>query len=227
MTETETETLTGRVATIALTLPKTKKRAWESLTALIEALDAGNYPVDDLVPHLAQLYAHHMPEPPAKPKTAWDWVARAANPKNVRPYCQAVFVKDGLAYATDGRRIHAAPTDLPDGAYNAAGDQVSVDVDLDRLPHTRIIPDPRRLTPAIAIHGGVYEDESAPVPYCTLKAAAIPSRQVHVQKTYLDAALALNDNVLYSIPSDETDRSTPVRLDFADGRLALIAPYRV
>lgn len=53
-------------------------------------------------------------------KTALEWVAKAADiggPKSVRPHFACVFVRGGVAMATDGHRLHTAAVDLPDGNY--------------------------------------------------------------------------------------------------------------
>jgi hypothetical protein len=58
--------------------------------------------------------------PPAKPvaKSAFEWVAKAAYlPKSTRPSYACVWVRGQVAVATDGRRLHTAPVDLPDGNY--------------------------------------------------------------------------------------------------------------
>lgn len=64
------------------------------------------------------LLLHFAPPRPAKPKTAFAWVAQACNPKDVRPLCHYVLVAGGYMRATDGHRMHCAPTDMGDGAYH-------------------------------------------------------------------------------------------------------------
>ena len=74
---------------------------------------------------LKRLYLHFQPRPPAKPKTPWDWVARASNDRDCREWVRYVHVTaDGCLVATDGRRAHWIEnhTDAPAaGTYETGG----------------------------------------------------------------------------------------------------------
>ena len=65
-----------------------------------------------------------------KPKTAFQWVALAAAKKDVREYLKYVYVTDqGEMVASDGERMHYAPTDIPGGFYcPKTGLKVNVDL---------------------------------------------------------------------------------------------------
>lgn len=65
------------------------------------------------------LINYFAPTVPATPKTAFQWVARAVAVNDIRKYLQFVHVSGGVMRATDGRRLHWAPTDLADGYYDA------------------------------------------------------------------------------------------------------------
>ena len=69
---------------------------------------------------LAELYKYFIPPKPAKPKTAEQWVSKAVAVNDVRYYLKYTKVENGQIIGTDGNRIHIAPTELPDGAYDSA-----------------------------------------------------------------------------------------------------------
>lgn len=82
------------------------------------------------------------PAPPRKARTAEEWVAKAVNPKDHREYLHFVRVLNGYAMATDGHRVHTAPTDLINGWYDPKT-LLRVDVPFsdDRFPQIyRVIP---------------------------------------------------------------------------------------
>lgn len=80
---------------------------------------AEKYP--DIMPDLAMIYGHFfMPgKAPAKKATTcpWTWLALAIDPKDIREYLQFIHVRDGVASATDGHRLHQVRVDAPDGHY--------------------------------------------------------------------------------------------------------------
>ena len=87
-----------------------KKQAFE----LIENLKCGEAITADQIDSLLLYFA---PPIPKKPKTAFDWVARAVAKKDVRYYLEFIRVQNGKMYGTDGHRMHIAQTDLPEGWY--------------------------------------------------------------------------------------------------------------
>lgn len=66
---------------------------------------------------LDSLLLYFAPSIPKKATSAIQWVAKAAATNDVRFYLNYVRVQDGFAYATDGARIHRAPSDLGEGYY--------------------------------------------------------------------------------------------------------------
>lgn len=65
------------------------------------------------------LINYFAPSVPTTPKTAFQWVARAASEgKDIRTYLWFVYVENGVMAATDGNRLHWANTDLADGYYD-------------------------------------------------------------------------------------------------------------
>ena len=63
------------------------------------------------------LILYFAPSAPAVAKTAFQWAARAAAVKDVRHYLCFVHVLGGIMRASDGHRLHWAPTDLAEGYY--------------------------------------------------------------------------------------------------------------
>jgi len=65
------------------------------------------------------LLLYFAPPHPKRAKTDLQWVAKAAaGVHNARPELRYVYVRDGVAVATDGHRAHRAPTTLADGWYD-------------------------------------------------------------------------------------------------------------
>lgn len=97
---------------------------------------SGNAPNDE---QLAILYGYFQPAVPKKPKTVFDWVALALGKNDVRRQINMLHVKNGVLYATDGHRIHYAPTELADGCYDKSGSPT--DFNMDFASVERIISD--------------------------------------------------------------------------------------
>lgn len=66
---------------------------------------------------LQALLLYFAPPVPARPKTAEQWVAKAAGVRDVRPWVNYLQSDGKHLYGTDGHRAHRCPTDLPAGAY--------------------------------------------------------------------------------------------------------------
>lgn len=66
---------------------------------------------------LDQLLNFFAPAIPAKPKTPFEWVAKAAGVKDVRQNLNSVYVENGTMVGCDGHRLHWAPTTLENGYY--------------------------------------------------------------------------------------------------------------
>lgn len=126
-------------ATAALGLKKPAKT--EVFQRVRELIEAGNLPPDDA----AMFYKFFAPPVPKKPRTDFEWVAQAAAGRNEpRRYLHTLRAIDGVLVATDRHRLHATPTDLPNGAYDVLGVAVGVE-EPDRFPrnYARVVPNPR------------------------------------------------------------------------------------
>ena len=77
---------------------------------------------------LAQLLKFFMPTK-STAKTLTAWVASAAAVKDVRRYLSYVWSDGKTMVATDGHRLHGAPTDLPSGLYDPVSLQKVWDLD--------------------------------------------------------------------------------------------------
>jgi len=116
---------------------RTTKRT--ALAMLQSAIDAGGdidaATLSELVNALAPRKAH-------KPlDNSLRWVALACATTDARASLQCLHVVNGVAYGCDGNRLHYAPTDRPDGAYDAkTGDLIE---DAPQPPDfTQVIPKP-------------------------------------------------------------------------------------
>lgn len=72
---------------------------------------------------LAGLYTYFMPAKPAKPKTAFQWVASACSTEQYKQYLCHPYSTGKLLIATDGHRLHMAPTTLPVGWYHCTTEE--------------------------------------------------------------------------------------------------------
>lgn len=129
------------------------------------------------------LINYFAPSVPATPKTAFQWVARAVAIDDVRFYLKYVYVNEGVMVATDGARLHFANTSLADGFYDAkTGFPVTVDA---RYPEWRRIIPKRE---GMIAHTEDQDWATILVPKTSIWAAKIG--EVHINKVYLDAAIA-------------------------------------
>lgn len=89
-----------------------RKEAYASVRDLKSGGQLPEGDIDRLLNYLA-------PPLPKTAKTAFQWVAKAAGKNDLRKYLNSVHVDGGVMYASDGHRIHWAPTELGDGYYDA------------------------------------------------------------------------------------------------------------
>lgn len=88
-----------------------KAQAFELIKSLKKGGQLSEIELDSLVKYFA-------PAMPAKPKNAFQWVAKAAGKKDVREYLNYVYVtEEGEAQATDGHRVHRAFVDGYEPGY--------------------------------------------------------------------------------------------------------------
>lgn len=104
----------------------------------------------DIMPDLAEMYGHFfMPgKAPAKKAATckWSWLALAINPKDIRDYLRFIHVKDGVASATDGHRLHQVWVDALDGYYCPRTFVPVHPLDWQSYPDlTKVIPDPKTM----------------------------------------------------------------------------------
>ena len=79
----------------------------------------------DSVEEYAKIYAHFIKKIKSSgSKDPFDWCRLAVSREKTRPNIMHVYVDGGQMVATDGRRVHVAPTNLPDGFYDAAGNRI-------------------------------------------------------------------------------------------------------
>ena len=73
--------------------------------------------------------------------TVEEWIARAANPSNEGdPFTRVVHVQNGIAYATNRRRMHWGETVFPDGVYDPAS-FMPTQFDEDAPDFVKFLPD--------------------------------------------------------------------------------------
>lgn len=97
--------------TLSRTKKPTRKEAFD-LACKAKTHHLTESEIDSLINYLATSV-------PSRPKTTFQWVARAVAINDIRQYLQFVHVSDGIMYATDGNRLHWADTDLANGYYDA------------------------------------------------------------------------------------------------------------
>lgn len=194
------------VATLANSIKKPNKtRAFDIVVDMIES----EYrPTDEL---LAELYSFFLPSMPKKPKTDEQWVAKAMASKDVRHYLNYLYSDGRRLMATDGVRLHICETGLPVGFYDSQLSPVKVDAkypDVDRLI-------PKKNGPGIlvgALNAGPTDGR--------LFTYTLPSGG-KINKRYYDEMTCGE-----SVYLQQEGTQGAVRLDFEDGRLAVIMPLR-
>jgi hypothetical protein len=160
---------------------------------------------------LAQLYTFFLPKSPPK-KTPKAWVALAIGGKHSDERLRHLYSNGKALMATDGHRLHIAPTTLPAGFYNAALDPVALDAVFPDV--ARVIPDPATLQ-AFVWDRGAPEEHTKSVPWVY----TLPCGNV-VNASYWDQATNGRDQVTYYAGSPGKD---PLRIDH-NGTLAVVMP---
>ncbi len=170
---------------------------------------------------LAKLYAFFMPPLPAKAK-GFKWVARAMGQNDVRYYLNYVHSEGSRVVATDGHRLHLMPGDLPAGYYDKAETQCNVAANYPDID--RVIPPRHQAEEKYNLHEILHKLPVVEVGGVKVKTHAyvLPDGS-HVNKRYLDQAVAKDEPAILRLYED----GRPARIDFEDGRLAVIMPMRV
>lgn len=157
---------------------------------------------------LASLFKYFVPADIAKPKTALEWLSRAVSKDPTRHYIANIYREDGMAVATDGNILLAAPCEGAAGYISSTGELMRVE---------GTFPDWKRLIPkelpafnvsALKINkNGHYQNGDS---------------EIGFNKKLLDVVLSFGgDYIAYWDGS-----FSPLYFSFLDGRLALIMPLR-
>ena len=205
----------NQLATLAAKRYKPNKR--DAQAKIVEL--AERYP--DAMLELSELYTYFRPPQPKKPRSAFEWVAKAVNTKDVRPYLRYVYVTSAWVTATDGHRMHRAPNaeGLTPGWYLVSGERVTDDAP-DHYPDIeRVIPrvDGTRALPV------AFEDlERVERGEGLGPVVKLPGDDwVYLDELYLASALSYGPGAIYARGASGT-----VRVDFEDGRQAVVMPVR-
>jgi len=209
-------TFRSKVATGAITAKGSKLNAWHAMGDLLAKLE-DDAPKEAIICELAQLYAHHLPSKPRKPKQQWDWLVSAltSDKKELRDFLRYVNVIDGTAYASDGQIMNTMPTELADGCYDRAGTKVN------QTPHhpmARIIPDNPSPTELHVVREFVPDNVTKPKTLVELNAENL---SVCVDSTYWHKAVSMG----YPETIHGRTERNQVRLDWTDGRTSVVMPY--
>jgi len=200
------------IATLATKVRKpTERKAFRVIREMIEN-DSDEINIEE---SLALLYSYFLP-PLAKPKTPEQWLMLAMGKTDIRFYLNYCYSDGKNFIASDGHRAHLMKTDKPKGFYNSAGDLVEVGHKYPSIYN--IIPKGRAKKLPDDIKVVVTEGSGYQSPTATNI-----HNDTYVQTEYLNDALSLGGKVKYF----NADRSSAVRLDFDDGRKAMIMPVRV
>lgn len=85
------------------------------------------------------LLTYFAPAIPAKPKTTFQWVAKACGKKDIRFYLNSVYC-DGNLVATDGRRLHIAYSVEHEHGYFEPRTQIKENISTTFPNYSRIMP---------------------------------------------------------------------------------------
>lgn len=233
--EGRTMTLEEMVADMARSVPHRSKKvdAFNALRRVIHSLEDAEAP-DEVGLDLARLYAHFLPPLPKRPKTAFDWCAKAMAKNDVRHYLNFVHVTTDEIQATDGHRLHIAPnTDrLEPGYYGAEGVRLHAP-EYSRFPDTqRVRPTPDRegrrwyvLAAADLKTGSMTPEKGNVLHWYELPTHDDESPQrVHINKAYLDALVSMDpsERVRFNVGG----MGDSVLVELSGDRLAVLMPLR-
>lgn len=206
----------------AFNLPKQRKHdAIKALEDLARSFDV-NTPEGRRIAAAYHYFTGTLPKP-KKAKTTFDWIARAADYTNTRSNysMSSVAVDNTYMVATNGHRLHLAPTDdRPYGFYHPkTGQQVSDNIET--FPnYIRVIPT-YEFTDTIHIKD-VNDLEAESDSYRT-SVISESGTTFYVNKKYL---LDACDNASTEITFKATTPDRPIVVDHPDGRRAVIMPMQ-
>ena len=174
----------------------------------------------DMETDLAQLYTYFMPSIPKKPKTPFDWVAKAIGKKDVRYYLNWVHVTTEFITATDGHRMHRAPnvTHLAPGFYDAHGHKI-------HEPDYAKFPDVERIVPRNDTMSDITTDMDTATIEVTgqVHAYRFASTNHKINTLYMDELLSYGSH--YTIRAGE-DTNRAIYAEYPDGSHGVVMPMR-
>jgi len=210
------------VPTLAANMPTHMRNKKACFNIIKDMVNSPQSPPSTMA--LAALYSHFMPAPPARPKTAEEWVLKAVAKQDVRFYLQWANAHSSMIRCTDGHRIHAAPTKRKDGYYDTA---------LSAIEESPTFPDIERVIPTSK---GQFEIDLSDLKAFEVRVTELngkdmnalildPKTLMAVGLKYLRDALS-NPSPLVSAKI-KNDASTPLHLTFEDGSFAVIMGVRL
>lgn len=213
-----------------------KSDAFNALRRIIREVEQSNIEHDDLAAatiDLARLYAHFMPAQPKRPKTAFDWVAKAMSKKDARYYLNFVHVTPEKIQATDGHRLHIVPNvdGLEPGFYGAEGVRLH-GPEYARFPDTeRVQPSPNHCGRAwhslklADLKTGSRTTKDGVIHWYEFPTADDESpRRVHVNKSYVDQLASMDPSESLRVNAGGMGDSLLVEL--SGERIAVMMPLR-
>lgn len=174
------------------------------------------------VHNLAKLLALLKP-PAVAAKTVAAWVAKAAAKKDIRKYLNYVYVNEGVMVATDGHRLHLAPSDLEPGLYDPKSMVKIWGSDTEVEGHPGKFPDYRRILPVADVESTdlanveIKERLKLFTP-CTV---TLGGKTADINLDYWEDALMRCDKVAVRGPRES------LRLEGPSGEIAVIMPIRL
>ena len=205
------------IQTLAARLKARRLKKYEALQ-IVENIYKDRQSVSDK--DLAQLYRIFMPALPKKPKTDFDWLAKAVPPeRDVRPYIQHIYCDGANAVATDGRRMHIAPCDNEPGYYDRFGNP---------LDWNETFPPWQRVAPGKNVKLDVRFDDliievsnRGDLFYALVDDSGYAA---HFSKRLVDDALSINGDAGYTVHRGDNSTRSPIRIDMDGGRTAVVMP---
>lgn len=210
---------------------RNKAMAFNSVKTIIENLTEEQE--RELHGELARLYATFQPAAPKKPKTLFDWVAKAVGWKDKRQYLRFIYVTDERMIGTDGHRVHIAPNQdgLEPGYYDANGVKVhnpdfAKFPEIDRVVPTQLTSHGRKIVKAKIsdIETGAFTSNKTVFNYYKFQ---LEDNFVAFNMSYVNDMLSLEDDDAVMHWSIGAATDVVAMADLSHGREACIMPMRV
>lgn len=187
---------------------------------------------------LAALLSHFLPKAPSgKNLTVEQWVAKAVAVKDLRGYLSFVMSDGQVIVATDGHRLHGAPTTLPRGLYCPRTmiklHDLQQDIEGEVPPgHPGKFPQWERILPKRVFSQTVASCEVALLPPVGKGASKYQAMHLRINDGFAahDTHLAisyLNDVKLRCNEISASSNGSAVRMDGPAGEFAVVMPIRV